>query len=1292
MLSFFGFPLMARQQRSGSRCLQLGVFLAAAAAVVATQAAAESADTDPQQVEQQVEQWMWSDPAAPAGASLEWRREFTLERLPPQATVAAHADFCELDLWINDTRAQRSDAYEPPSATQVADLLRVGVNTLRIRARTLPGPSAVAFRMELHSPDQTRVLVSDETWQLVDHGSQFRQTLLGPVAEAVRVSHQPDVAITEVDDYTQWKRALGTTQVTAPSTFVLRPGYEIELLRSAKADEGSWIALAFDNAGRLIIGREDHGLLRLHFAAKDAGIERVETINSDLKEPRGILAVGSMLLVNANESRGMFRLTDTTGDDQFDAVERVREFPGSAGHGRNNLTLGPDGNIYSIHGDAVEIPRGVTDRTSPFRAHRQGRDSREGSLVRCDVSGANWEVVAAGLRNPFGIAFNSDGEAFTYDADAEHDMGAPWYRPTRVVHLVSGADYGWRGVTGSWPPYFPDHPDNALPNLDVGKGSPTSVAFGTGSQFEPDLQEALFILDWAYGRILAVRMRPRGCSYVCRLSEFVKGRPFNATGLTFGPDGAMYVVTGGRKTQSALYRIRYTGPPAEAEPLGRHEQDCAQHAATQRQLRRQIEEAHVSPARVRGKRIIGWLGHPDPRIRHAARIALEHLPSEEWPEAGNIAATQGADPGAAASWLTDARTHRAQLQLLMATARDPQKSDPASLWRQALKLEFQSLRPRQQRELVHVTRQALVESRGELDSALRRRATDFWHDAWDQADSDLQLQILELLVRLGSPHAVNLGLQQLADETEPSRRLHVLFALRSSTGPWTASERRQFVQALNAAHGAQGGAGLPMFLQRIREEFLATLSPSEVETLESHFGEELTAPSLTLGRLKPVTRPRVRHWTLEDMDVLVRAADHSNPDNGRRLFEELQCSRCHRVNQLGAAVGPDLTSVARRFDRRGILEAILEPSRVVDEAYRSDQLVLQDGRVLVGRIVPELDYRSPELRLIPFPYDGSPEISVAKAAIEQHSKSSQSVMPDGLLDTATRSEIGDLLAFLDRRPEGSAFEVTKPPARLKLPEFYQKYISANGYPIVSSAKVSDYALKEAAYLVNMMLAQRPDVRDAMIQSGSRLIVMSHDEFTTDVPEHSELEPKDYWDARARGLGGSRTDPVCSCGEENLLGYPGDPYAAECILIHEFAHNIHLRGLVNLDPTFDERLKRAYDAAMSAGLWKGKYASVNHHEYFAEGVQSWFNNNRPPDHDHNHVDTRKELREYDPGLAELCAEVFGTTELVYTKPQTRLSGHLTGYDPETAPHFVWPERLEAERRSIREKARARGQAE
>jgi hypothetical protein len=271
-----------------------------------------------------------------------------------------------------------------------------------------------------------------------------------------------------------------------------------------------------------------------------------------------------------------------------------------------------------------------------------------------------------------------------------------------------------------------------------------------------------------------------------------------------------------------------------------------------------------------------------------------------------------------------------------------------------------------------------------------------------------------------------------------------------------------------------------------------------------------------------------------------------------------------------------------------------------------------------------------------------------------------------------------------------------------MPSFYTQQASAGGFPVVASAKVIPYALKEAVYIIDMMLSKRPDVREAMVKSGARLSILAHNEFTCDQPEwawladesvegYDSISTRDYRDARARGMGGSLTDPYCSCAEENLLAYEGDPYSTENILIHELAHNIHLRGMSNVDVTFDQRVKASYDAAMKAGLWKGKYAGVNHHEYFAEGVQSWFDNNREPDHDHNHVNTRAELLDYDPGLAALCREVFGDTVLKYTKPQTRLTGHLKGYDPNQAPKFVWPPHLEKAREIIRAKARARSDA-
>ncbi|HEY1068226.1 MAG TPA: hypothetical protein VGE52_19030, partial [Pirellulales bacterium] len=176
--------------------------------------------------------------------------------------------------------------------------------------------------------------------------------------------------------------------------------------------------------------------------------------------------------------------------------------------------------------------------------------------------------------------------------------------------------------------------------------------------------------------------------------------------------------------------------------------------------------------------------------------------------------------------------------------------------------------------------------------------------------------------------------------------------------------------------------------------------------------------------------------------------------------------------------------------------------------------------------------------------------------------------------------------------------------------------------------------------------------------------------------HSDLEPKKYWDRRARGLGATDVRPSVSCGEENLLEFPGDPYSKENILVHEFAHAVHIMGLNSLDSGFDAKLKSVYDSAMQEKLWQGTYAASNKEEYWAEGVQSYFDTNRCNDPQHNEIDTREELQKYDPRLAALIADSYKSPTWRYQRPSARQSrGHLTGFDSANSPKFAWPEALD-----------------
>jgi hypothetical protein len=242
----------------------------------------------------------------------------------------------------------------------------------------------------------------------------------------------------------------------------------------------------------------------------------------------------------------------------------------------------------------------------------------------------------------------------------------------------------------------------------------------------------------------------------------------------------------------------------------------------------------------------------------------------------------------------------------------------------------------------------------------------------------------------------------------------------------------------------------------------------------------------------------------------------------------------------------------------------------------------------------------------------------------------------------------------------------------KLSPFYKKHLDAGGLPIVSSDKPSDFALFEARYLIDHMLEDRDDIRAALVKNKVRFVVIAYNEFTTKIPEYSDLTPAKYWDRRARGLGSTHERPAVSGSEENLLNYPGDPYNGENITIHEFAHAMHEMGLRSLGPDFDRRLKLAYDHAKEKGLWKGTYAETNTQEYWAETVQSWFDCNQKKGGVHNDVDTREKLKEYDPEVYDLIDSVFPNKSWRYERADKRKdAAHLKGYDPSKAPRFAWP---------------------
>jgi hypothetical protein len=222
----------------------------------------------------------------------------------------------------------------------------------------------------------------------------------------------------------------------------------------------------------------------------------------------------------------------------------------------------------------------------------------------------------------------------------------------------------------------------------------------------------------------------------------------------------------------------------------------------------------------------------------------------------------------------------------------------------------------------------------------------------------------------------------------------------------------------------------------------------------------------------------------------------------------------------------------------------------------------------------------------------------------------------------------------------------------KLSEFYEKYADANGLPVLASDRVDDRALQVAADIVVNMLAGRDDVRDKLVKGRARIGIIPRDQETTDLPEYADLTDKAAWNKRARGLGGIVGRPLCSAGEENLLGLLPDRYRGESVLVHEFSHTMHTMGIALLDREFDVELESAFEAAQKKNLWNNTYAMRNKGEYWAEGVQSYFDCNmsrNPPDGIHNNVSTRDRLKSYDPRLFKIIDGAFKANKWRWKPP-------------------------------------------
>jgi len=235
--------------------------------------------------------------------------------------------------------------------------------------------------------------------------------------------------------------------------------------------------------------------------------------------------------------------------------------------------------------------------------------------------------------------------------------------------------------------------------------------------------------------------------------------------------------------------------------------------------------------------------------------------------------------------------------------------------------------------------------------------------------------------------------------------------LRHARAAWTPDLRRTFFRILGTYETFLGGRGLPLAFKNIRREALETLTAEEKKQYAGFISQTPALPPMP----DLTGRGQVRQWKVSDFEgKLGFDASERNLANGRRMFAMALCSRCHRYGREGYPIGPDLTRVASRFSRDTLLGEILLPSRTIAGNYQTVLLNLRDGRQLAGQIIPNLDYRAPNLQLAEDPLHPDKITRIAKHNIINQEHSEVSLMPPGLLNLLDKGEILDLLAWLER--------------------------------------------------------------------------------------------------------------------------------------------------------------------------------------------------------------------------------------------------------------------------------------
>ena len=974
--------------------------------------------------------WVWGAKNNVAKQQVWFRAAFDLKEVPAKAQLLASADnHCVV--WLNGKQLGGSDEWAAPFGAEVAGDLKAGRNVVAILGRNDGGVAAVAFRL---TAGKEVLAESGAAWKasLADPGKGWE-------APAFDDAKWPAATVVNKMGAAPWGDVFGgaraaakkggkrtpTSSVAAAEELILRPGFKAELLHNVpKPEQGSWISLAVSPTGDLVAG--DQGGVLWHVSLKDPAKPVVTKIDTQAIGCHGLLfAHGALYACTSEKGKGdIWRLRDTKGDGSYAEQTMLRSLKGSGEHGPHQLVLDRDGSILVFGGNHTKLPDDEKagapakhydedDLLKKFEdpnGHAVGIKAVGGWIARMDKDGKDWIRVTTCFRNPYDGAVAPDGDIFSYDSDMEWDMGAPWYRPTRINLCTPGGELGWRSGSGNNPLALVDT-QPAL--VDIGPGSPTGCTMGTGAKFPAAYQRAFFACDWTYATLYAIILEPEGGAWKARKEVFAAGHPFSVTDAVIRPqDGAMYVTIGGRGGQSALYRITYQGKESTA-PVAWFD------ATPEQKLRRELEKLRdVAPSAAALDKAWPLMGHPDRWVRFAARIAVEHQPVERW--RARVKADANADLA---------------LNAAVALARCGAKEDlPAIVAAADSAAKSKDLRQQQDRLRVF---QVAFSRHGKPDAATAARLGREAAGRLPSGDNALDRQLALVAIFLEEPTAPARVLQAMkvaqpgpavvADPevlarhpgyakaaasamavTPASTRIGLAVYLCRATAGWTPALRQDFFRFLDQLGQAEGGHSLKGFVRNIRKEALAAAPEAERAALEE------IAPAAPRKAPAPIPAAEGpgRLWThAEALKAWEDAKAKKSFDfaNGQKMFAAALCSQCHRLGADGGAQGPDLSGIGARTAPADLLTSVIDPSAVVSDQYANSVIGRVDGGKTIGRILSE---EGDKLQLAVNPFDFSVQVAINSSDILSIDRSRESPMPVGLLNSLNAEEVADLVAYL----------------------------------------------------------------------------------------------------------------------------------------------------------------------------------------------------------------------------------------------------------------------------------------